>query len=303
MAVSYNTWLKTGRYPSGPAFNPNDPNLKDYYNNYVRVWNSSTPAHRNAVDKQHGFPVTPLAAPSSVSRKSSPATNEEVTLDDIGPYPENNVYFPMLTQAYNAPSASDWSEYMPQPGPFANPNIPDLTGGAIGQYEQAVFPGSPQVVADQDYSGMGGLLYQPWSTEYQQAFVPPNLWNYDPVQFDNPVVWNKPFSPLTVHEYVAPKPKSGPGPVPGPGNQAGVESGLFDGNPGYGISDDVGWDSLSDDRRAYMISLGFHPTRYQGSPDTSNAGPMGIGEPAGFGHNPGIDPDTGKTNAETAWNG
>jgi hypothetical protein len=29
-----------------------------------------------------------------------------------------------------------------------------------------------------------GLLYQPWSTEYQQAFVPANLWNYVPPELN-----------------------------------------------------------------------------------------------------------------------
>jgi hypothetical protein len=29
-----------------------------------------------------------------------------------------------------------------------------------------------------------GLLYQPWSTEYQQAFVPGNLWNYVPPELN-----------------------------------------------------------------------------------------------------------------------
>ena len=190
----------------------------------------------------------------------------------LGPYPEQNIYFPMLDTAYTAPNAQDWSAYMPAGSPF--------TGGAQARYPQAVFPpvkpsdtpygtssninvppgggsslefslpsrtfrdqipglkpsgtpsgggswssappgggfsplpprtfrdpipagvhGKPFVVDDQfrdpipgllpDPSGFQptnfdtpGLLYQPWSTEYQQAFVPGNLWNYVPPELN-----------------------------------------------------------------------------------------------------------------------
>ena len=141
----------------------------------------------------------------------------------LGPYPEQNIYFPMLDTAYTAPSAQDWSAYMPAGSPF--------TGGAQARYPQAVFPpvkpsdtpygtssninvppgvdsrtvffdsspmavppgggswSSPGLLADP--SGfqptnfdIPGLLYQPWSTEYQQAFVPGNLWNYVPPELN-----------------------------------------------------------------------------------------------------------------------
>ena len=102
----------------------------------------------------------------------------------MGPYPEANVYFPMLVPEYAPPSAQDWTSYMPRVGPYDAP-IPYLGGGAPANFPQAtLYPGIGQNVdaGISDYN-IGGLLYQPWTTEYQQAFVPPNIWNYEPNQF------------------------------------------------------------------------------------------------------------------------
>ncbi len=114
----------------------------------------------------------------------------------LGPYPEPNIYFPMLDTAYTAPNAQDWSAYMPAGSPF--------TGGAQARYPQAVFPPEwgtdtpyanssnplfnqgppPEPAGGMPYYDIPGLLYQPWSTEYQQAFVPGNLWNYVPPELN-----------------------------------------------------------------------------------------------------------------------
>ena len=159
-------------------------------------------SHYSKYGKKEGRKLGGASKPKAKPR--SPVNKPDTS--PIGPYPEDNTYFPILTQEYTAPNASDWSQYMPQPGLFSNPNIPDLTGGAMGQYEQAQFPGEPQNVADQDYSGMGGLLYQPWSTEYQQTYVPPNLWNYAPTEFANPeVIYTRKGGPMTIKK---PKPKA-----------------------------------------------------------------------------------------------
>ena len=107
-------------------------------------------------------------------------------LPELGPYPANNIYFPVLETEYTAPNAQDFSAYMPVDGL--------LTGGAQARYPQAVFPSLddegrvlPQTpsegIEDGQQFDIGGLLYQPWSTEYQQAFVPGNIWQYDPNQF------------------------------------------------------------------------------------------------------------------------
>jgi len=102
----------------------------------------------------------------------------------MGPYPEDNVYFPMLVPEYAPPSAQDWTSYMPRVGPYDAPT-PYLGGGAPANFPQAtLYPGIGDNVdaGIPDYN-IGGLLYQPWTTEYQQAFVQPNIWNYEPNQF------------------------------------------------------------------------------------------------------------------------
>lgn len=119
----------------------------------------------------------------------------------MGPYPEANVYFPMLVPEYAPPSAQDWTSYMPRVGPYDAPT-PYLGGGAPANFPQAtLYPGIGQDVEPgiPDYN-IGGLLYQPWTTEYQQAFVPPNIWNYEPNQFGvGPVQhMGAPFGPINV---------------------------------------------------------------------------------------------------------
>lgn len=98
--------------------------------------------------------------------------------------PKENVYFPMLVPEYTSPSAQDWSAYMPRVGPYDAP-IPNL-------------------------GVEGGLFYQPWSTEYQQAFVPSNIWNYTPPQLNvgSPTFSGTPATGLL--EVVHPEPETSP---------------------------------------------------------------------------------------------
>ena len=176
------------------------------------------------------------------------------------------------------------------PYPLSNRYFPQLTHA----YE------TPQA---QDWSQYGLIdpAYQPWTVQGGQQYVPDNVWNYAPPEITRgPVQYAGPPAGGLMHvaEHGPPsEPKDRPM-TP----QEMIESGLFDGNPGYGMSDDVGWDNLSDDRRAFMISLGFHPTRYPGSSANSNYGQaMGIGSPAGFGQHPGYNSETEQTNAEIAF--
>jgi len=125
-------------------------------------------------------------------------------LPELGPYPTPNIYFPILETEYTAPAAQDWSQYMPTGGL--------LTGGAQARYPQAVFPPLdddgrvlPQTPSEPITGGqqfdIPGLLYQPWSTEYQQAFVPGNIWQYDPNQFGvGEVTYRKNPFPLNLPE-------------------------------------------------------------------------------------------------------
>ena len=81
----------------------------------------------------------------------------------IGPYPADNMYFPQLTHAYEAPQAQDWSQY-----------LPSWINGPLSQ--------------------MGGLLYQPGTQEYMEQFpMPENIWNYQPPQINRqPVQYSVP---------------------------------------------------------------------------------------------------------------
>ena len=94
---------------------------------------------------------------------------------NLGPYPFANDYAPMLAVEYQAPAAQDFSAYMAPGSPFA--------GGAPAVYGQSRFPGDPSPAPATPVSqDIGGLLYQPYTTEYQQAFVPDDLWTYQPIQ-------------------------------------------------------------------------------------------------------------------------
>lgn len=93
---------------------------------------------------------------------------------DVGPSPIQeraaaNQYFPMLVSDYTAPQALDYSAYMPANSPFG---------------------------------GQGGLLYQPGTAQYQQAFpMDANILSYQPpelgfpqVSYSNPIALN--FEPV-----------------------------------------------------------------------------------------------------------
>ena len=85
-----------------------------------------------------------------------------------GPYPDSNMYFPMLVPEYNDPKAQDWSQYMPQ--------------------------------------GQSGLLYQPWSQEYGKEFMQPNIWDYQPpeLKVGRPQYFQNPLGIMDVTDYVPP---------------------------------------------------------------------------------------------------
>ena len=95
----------------------------------------------------------------------------------IGPYPERNVYFPMLTSRYERPQAYDLPDYM---GATAN----------LGAY----MPANP-------FMGDGGLLYQPGTEQYADAYpINTGILEYQPPQFGvGPVqFYGAPFGPIEV---------------------------------------------------------------------------------------------------------
>ena len=95
----------------------------------------------------------------------------------IGPYPGENVYFPMLTSRYERPQAYDLPYYM---GATAN----------LGAY----MPANP-------FMGDGGLLYQPGTEQYADAYpINTGILEYQPPRFGvGPVqFYGAPFGPIEV---------------------------------------------------------------------------------------------------------
>ena len=95
----------------------------------------------------------------------------------IGPYPGENVYFPMLTSRYERPQAYDLPDYI---GATAN----------LGAY----MPANP-------FMGDGGLLYQPGTEQYADAYpINTGILEYQPPQFGvGPVqYYGAPFGRLNV---------------------------------------------------------------------------------------------------------
>ena len=95
----------------------------------------------------------------------------------IGPYPGENVYFPMLTSRYERPQAYNLPDYM---GATAN----------LGAY----MPANP-------FMGDGGLLYQPGTEQYADAYpINTGILEYQPPQFGvGPVqFYGAPFGPIEV---------------------------------------------------------------------------------------------------------
>jgi len=189
----------------------------------------------------------------------------------------DNIYFPMLVPEYTSPSAQDWSAYMPRVGPYDTPT-PSL-------------------------SVEGGLLYQPWTTEYQQQFVPSNLWDYQPpvlslpaVSFSNPISG---FSPEEVieasREIVNPSTKStsnfyedlenrggkGPGDI-GYGTSSPTGSiSLGDLLGGWWGDDDVDYGDMSGNESEYGAgsSTGLGLGVGMGDEGEHGAGHFGLGDP------------------------
>lgn len=106
-----------------------------------------------------------------------------------GPYPDSNIYFPMLVPEYEAPAAQDWGRYMPRGQQGANVRPGDIWSGAP------------------DLSGGGGLLYQPWTSTYADRFVPDSLWDYNPpeLKVGRPQFYQ---NPLGIMEVVHHQPES-----------------------------------------------------------------------------------------------
>jgi hypothetical protein len=138
--------------------------------------------------------------PGGGTEKPGPDWDDPDPGTGTGPYPDSNIYFPMLVPEYSDPKAQDWSQYMPQGG--------------------------------------SGLLFQPWSQEYGEQFMQPNIWNYQPpeLKVGRPQYYQNPLGIMDVVDYVPPSDDDDDDEMT---EQEKIESGLYDGNPdGGGIDGD-----------------------------------------------------------------
>jgi hypothetical protein len=146
--------------------------------------------------------------PGGGTKKPGPDWDNPDPGTGTGPYPEPNIYFPMLVPEYSDPQAQDWSEYMPD--------------------------------------GQSGLLYQPWSQEYGEQFMQPNIWDYQPpeLKVGRPQYFKNPLGIMDVTDYVPPSestttnPNNGPGSEEGGGGNMPPQSGFIIGADGKGYAVD-----------------------------------------------------------------
>tara|TARA_R110002096_G_scaffold341096_2_gene534158 strand:+ start:375 stop:1127 length:753 start_codon:yes stop_codon:yes gene_type:complete len=146
--------------------------------------------------------TSPGDTSSGVTTGGTPDVTPDVIPDVKLPVDDpnkDNPYHPMLIPEYNDPAAQDWSQYMPD--------------------------------------GESGLLYQPWSKEYGEEFVPDNIWNYEPPTFQVGMPkYTK--NPIGLLDIIFPPEESGDDDDEMT-EQEKIESGLYDGNPdGGGIDGD-----------------------------------------------------------------
>lgn len=158
--VTYAEWLEHGHYPDGSnpgaKFNPDDKNLRSYYDNYVSTWNGAAEALRIAINVQHG-----LGSFNSGGGDGGDGGGGGDPAPPTGP-----VFTPL---DLSAPSQNDYWDYYPQSYMPVDPAYPTM--GLLSQ----------------PY-GNNVDTYQPWSQQYGDALVADNLWNYNPPSLPGPGV-------------------------------------------------------------------------------------------------------------------
>jgi hypothetical protein len=158
--VTYPEWLAHGHYPDGSnpgaKFNPDDKNLRSYYDNYVSTWNGAAEALRVAINVQHG-----LGSFNSGGGEGGGGEGGG-TAPSTGP-----VFSPL---DLSAPGQNDYWDYYPQSYMPTDPAYPTM--GLLSQ----------------PY-GNNVDTYQPWSQQYgSSGLIPDNLWNYNPPSLPGPGV-------------------------------------------------------------------------------------------------------------------
>ena len=150
--VTYAEWLEHGRYPGGGKFDPNDNNLRSYYDSYVSQWEAGGDALRQQLNSNHGLHAWNSAA-GTTGDPEYPAWS--------GRHAPSTVASEVVAPAYTRPGLLDWSQYMPE----------KLGKGYL----------DPEALASQQALMAGkGKYYQPGIKKALADTGASNLWQYTP---------------------------------------------------------------------------------------------------------------------------
>ena len=99
-----------------------------------------------------------------VEKKEEPGAPAVTLTAPPGSLQAGQWFNPLARQEYTAPAAQDWSGWM-----FGSP-----------------------------FGEQGGLLYQPWSAEYGQQYVPSNIWNWNPMEMSKATAFAPPIASTSI---------------------------------------------------------------------------------------------------------
>jgi hypothetical protein len=154
--VTYAEWLEHGRYPGGGKFDPNDNNLRSYYDSYVSQWEAGGDALRQQLNSNHGLHAWNSAANGNGNGNGNPEYPAW-----SGRHAPSTVASEVVSPAYQRPGLLDWSQYMPEKL-------------GKGYMDPMALSSQQGLVADQ------GRYYQPTPASWVNTPPTSSLWQYTP---------------------------------------------------------------------------------------------------------------------------
>jgi len=194
--VTYAEWLKHGHYPDGSnpgaKFNPDDKNLRSYYDNYVSTWNAASEALRIAINVQHG--LGSFNSGGGGGEGDPPGGG-----GGADRHPPSTVPSEVFSPTYERPGLLDWSRFMPTD----SRNI--LGGGYM----------DPSLLASQRSITAGdGRYYQPWAQGGVAGTGASGIWDYSPPATSLFSPFGQPLNIRPVSYFTLPESGNGSGTKP-----------------------------------------------------------------------------------------
>ena len=156
--VTYAEWLEHGRYPGGGKFDPDDNNLRSYYDSYVSQWKAGSDALRQQLNSNHGLDAWNSAANGNGNGNGNGGPEYPAW---SGRHAPSTVASEVVAPAYTRPGLLDWSQFMPE----------KLGKGYL----------DPEALASQQALMAGqGKYYQPRAEGALTNTGASNLWQYTP---------------------------------------------------------------------------------------------------------------------------